>query len=91
MPRMTSQEFSNAKAYVKGQGVKRAGAWATIGTILGGPVGGVIGGLAGYVTGGLEAAEDVDSGRVKPEPADGLKAAAPTILKAGMDIHFRHK
>lgn len=91
MPKMTSQEFSNAKAYVKGQGVKRAGTWAALGTLFAGPAGGVFAGLAGYVVGSLDAAKEVDSGAVKPKPEDGLKAAGPTVLKAGMDIHFKHK
>lgn len=87
MPKMTAQEFSNAKSYVKGKGVQRAGMWAAAGTLVGGPVGGLIGGLAGYITGGLDAANKIDNGEVRPKPEDGLKAASGTIISAAAGIN----
>lgn len=70
---MTDDEFRCAKAYIKGKGVNRAATWGTIGGVVGGPVGGAVGAAAGYVSGMADGANDIDSGRVRPEPADGLR------------------
>ena len=70
---MTRQEYANAKAYAKGKGVARGATWATGASLIGGPALGAVAGLAGYVSGMMDAAKEMDTGKVVPEPADGIR------------------